>query len=77
MKCADLVKINRISMELMSKHDIRQSDYAFIELYEEYLVMRDRGDKYNYIIAVLSERYNISDSTVKRIVRRLSKEVNM
>ena len=75
MKGVDLIKINRVGMELMSKIDLRTSDYQYLELYETYLAMRAQSEKVAYIIAHLANLYHISESSVKRIVRRLSREV--
>ena len=59
----------------MSKHDIKPNDWKHIEMFEEYLDMRRNKDKFRYIMAYLSEKYKISESTVKRIIKRLSEEV--
>ena len=75
MKGVDLVKINKTGMELMSKIDLRTSDYKYLELYDTYLTMRGQSEKVSYIIAHLANLYHISESSVKRIVRRLSREV--
>ena len=77
MKGVDLIKINKTGMELMSKIDLRTSDYKYLELYDTYLAMRSESQKVAYIIAHLASLYNISESSVKRIVRRLSREVNL
>lgn len=77
MTGAELVKINRKPMELMSNHDLRTDDYRYIPLYDTYQKMRSDGEKVNYIIAHLAEEYGISESSVKRIIRRLSAEVKV
>ena len=71
----ELVKINRISMEMMSKHDIKLNDWQYVKMYEEYLSMRQMRDKFRYIIAHLAEVYGVSESSVRRVVKRLSQEV--
>ena len=77
MTCAELVKINKKLMELMSKLDIKSTDYKFVTLYEEYLSMKKECLKYWYIITHLSEKYKISESTIKRLIRKFSKEVSL
>ena len=39
--------------------------------------MRKNSEKFRYIIAYLAEKYNTSESTIKRVVKRLSREVTM
>ena len=77
MTAAELIKINRNGLELMSKSDLRTDDYRYITLYDTYQNMRADGEKVNYIIAHLAEEYGISESSVKRCVRRLSAEVKV
>lgn len=77
MTAAELVKINSISMELMSKYDIKQNDWQFIEMYDKYRSLREQGEKYCYIVASLAEKYHISESSVKRLIKRFSREVKM
>lgn len=75
MKAVEFLKIGREMLKLMSAFDLRREDYKHIELFEEYAQMRGKGEKVEYILSVLSRRYKLSESTVKRIVRRLSREV--
>lgn len=77
MKIVELVKISKESMKLMSDFDIKTSDWRFLDLYEKYQEMKSRKEKFRYIIAILSEKYNISESSVKRIIKRFSNEVKM
>lgn len=75
MKVVEFLKIGKELLKLMSSYDLRCDDYLYIGLFEEYTRMRDEGIKVDYILACLSEKYNMSESTVKRIIRRFSKEV--
>jgi hypothetical protein len=75
MKVVEYLKIGREFLKLMSSFGLRRDDYLHIELYEEYAMMRGSGEKVDYILCVLSEKYGLSESTVKRIVKRLSMEV--
>ena len=75
MKVVDYLKIGKEFLKLMSSYDLRRDDYQHIELYEEYMMMRGEGEKVDYILCFLSNKYKLSESTVKRIVRRFSKEV--
>lgn len=75
MKVVEFLKICREFLKLMSILDLKRDDYKHIELYEEYAIMRGEGEKVDYILYVLSSRYKLSESTIKRIVKRFSKEV--
>ena len=77
MKVVDLVKISKEAMKMMSNSGIKTEDWQHVEMYDEYQSMRSKRDKFRYILAFLSEKYKLSESTVKRIIRRLSEEVIM
>ena len=77
MKVVDLVKISKEAMKMMSNSGIKTEDWRHIEMYEEYEDMRKNGEKFRYIIAYLAEKYKMSESTIKRVVKRLSREVTM
>lgn len=44
-------------------------------MYEEYLSLRQDRLKTTHIIAHLAEKYFVSESTVKRVIKRFSKRV--
>ena len=74
MKAVNLLIIGREFLKLMSTFGLRRDDYLHIEMYEEYVKMRSDGEKVDYILSFLSQKYHTSESTIKRIVRRLSRE---
>lgn len=74
MKAVEFLKLTREILKLMSALELKRDDYKNIELYEEYMKMRGEGNKVDYILAHLSIRYNLSESTIKRVIKRLSKE---
>lgn len=75
MKAAKLLQIGAELLSLMSTFDLKVSDFHHLELYSEYIKARQNNEKYSYIIASLAERYGMSESSVKRIIRRFSQEV--
>ena len=77
MKIVEFLRIGKEMLKLMSKHDIKCNDYLYLDLFDEYTRMRNEGMKVDYILVILSDKYKLSESTVKRIVKRFSKEVNL
>ena len=75
MKGLEILQIGREMLKLMSNHDIRCTDYKHIGMCEEYAEMRKKGYKVDYILRYLSERYKLSESTIKRVIKRLLQEV--
>ena len=77
MTGVELVKISIEQLKMMSNSGIKMNDWKFVEMYEEYTEMRKRREKFRYIIAHLAEKYTTSESNIKRVVKRLSREVKM
>lgn len=75
MKVEELLKISIETLKLLSKCDIRTNDWKFLEMYDLYNDMRRNKEKFRYIIAYLANKYKISESSVKRIIKRFSSEV--
>lgn len=69
------MKLGRELLKTMSILDLRRDDYIHIELYEEYAEMRRKGEKSDYVLSYLANKYKVSESTIKRVVKRFSKEV--
>lgn len=59
----------------MSKYDIRTEDANYLDLYEYYVNMRNLHKSRKQIVAFLASEFKISESTVNRIIRRLSQEI--
>ena len=72
-----LLKLNLNQLKMMSDCDIPVTYYRYVPMYEDYLQMRRSGEKMAYITAVLTERYNVSESTVKRVIKALSIRVTV
>lgn len=75
MKVAELVKISEEILKLLSKHAIRTDDYKYVDLFNDYLKMKEKGDKTSYVVAVLSEKYKIGEASVYRLLRRFRETI--
>lgn len=75
MKAVKILNIGAELLKMMSICDLRLQDFQYLEMYSEYIKARNANVKYNAIIYDFATRNNISESTVKRIIRRFEKEV--
>lgn len=75
MKAARILLIGRELLKLMSICDLKIDDYKYLEMYSEYVKARNSKVKYSAIIMELSDKYGISESSVKRIIRRFEREI--
>ena len=62
-------------MKSLSKSDIKMDDYRHVEMYDDYCQMVDNGHKVEYVLAVLREKYGMSESTIRRVLSRMYRPV--
>lgn len=72
-----LLKLNLYQVEIMSKCGLSVDDARHIPMYEEYLSLRGEGVPKERIYQYFKGKYHVSESTVKRVVRRLSGQVRL
>lgn len=77
MKIIDILKFNRELIKRLRSAGIRLEDEQFVDLYTDYTAMCRHGEKVSYIVAVLADRYGISERTVYSLVKRFSSECNL
>lgn len=75
MTAFELLKILREPMKRLSDCDIKIDDYRHIDMYLEFKEMEQKKEKKEYIKSILATKYSMSESSVKRIVRRLDEQV--
>lgn len=68
MNLYELISLNRAMLKTMHKNGIKISDYKYLEIYEKYLEMTKNGDKITYIVANLSNIFEVGERTVYRII---------
>ena len=75
MLAIDLVRFCGEILKRLSDADIRLDDYKYVEMCDEYCNLVESGHKKEYAMAIVTEKYGVSESTVRRAVRRLNKAV--
>lgn len=76
MRTFDLVKISKGILKLLSNLDVKIDDYKYVDLFDEYETMAKNGDKISYIVTFLSQKYNISEASVYRLIKRFKNTSN-
>ena len=74
MKVFELVALNRELLERMCAAGVRMDDVRYVGLYRDYLRMKGAGGKVSYIVAVLAERYGVSERKVYSILKRFGND---
>ena len=61
-------------LQRLRDNGVRLEDIDYIPMYEEYLAMKDRGEKITYIMSFISDKYKVSERTLYRVFANFSKE---
>ena len=77
MKIFEIVKINRELLKNLHTAGVRMKDTKYIDLYADYQRMKGDGEKVSYIVALLADRYGVSERTMYSLIRRLGSECNL
>lgn len=70
-----LLKLNLNQVKTMSKCGLSVDDARYVPMYEEYLSLRSEGVPKERIYQHFRGKYHVSESTAKRVVKRLSRRV--
>lgn len=74
MKVIDILNFNRELLKKLQDAGIRLEDYRYVDLYSDYTRMLERGGKVPYIVAVLSDRYSVSERKVYDLIKRFQSD---
>lgn len=74
MTIYEMVRMNRLLLEVLDSNGMNVKDVKYLPMYEEYRRMVREGHKMIYIVAFLSEEYGLSEATIYRVVAKMKKE---
>ena len=75
MKIIDIIKFNRELLSRLYSLGIRMQDIKYIDLYTDYMQMSKDREKKTYIVAVLSEKYSVSERKVYDLIKHFNCKV--
>lgn len=73
----EILKASASVCKILADNGVSPSDYKFLSLVEEYNRLKSEGHKYAYIVFYLSQQYDIGETTVYRIIKRLGEEISL
>lgn len=74
MTIYELLKFIGEPLERLTSAGVKASDYKYVALYEDYVEARKTGEKVGYVVAILAERYGVSERTVYDVVKRFGQD---
>ena len=73
MTVFEILSFHKEILHRLSDAGIKTDDYKYVDLFQDYREMIQAGNKTTYAVAVLSDKYRISERTVYNVIRHLSK----
>ncbi len=74
MKVFELINFNREMLTKLRAAGVRLDDVRYVDLYADYTSMRRDECKVSYIVAVLAERYGVSERKVYSVLKRFGSD---
>lgn len=75
MKLYELLDFNKELLKRLCFAGIKPEDYRYADLFADYERMCRNGEKKTYIVAMLAEKYGISERKVYSVINHLSQEL--
>lgn len=76
MAIFEILKFNRELLDRLRKAGIRLEDADYIDLFVDFNDMVGKGDKVSYTVAVLADKYNISERKVYSLIKHFQNDCN-
>lgn len=73
----DLLKMNTSVLEIFIKNQIDIKDVRNLAIFEEFSDMRNRNEKFRYVIHFLAEKYHCSPRSISNIVTRMTSHIKV
>lgn len=77
MKIFEIVKINRELLINLHTAGVRIEDAGYIDLFVEYQNLFNKGEKVSYIVAVLADKYAVSERKVYGLIKHFQSDCNL
>lgn len=74
MKIIEVLKFNRELIKKLKIAGIRLEDEEFVDLYTDYTMLLEHGEKVSYIVAWLSDKYAVSERKVYMLIKRFQSD---
>lgn len=75
MKVHELLSTNASLIRTMNRAGVRAESVGNLDIYSDYVRLRNDGLKVRYIARHLAEEYNTSDRRVFRIIREMERDI--
>lgn len=77
MNAYEFLSTHRSVLEQLQSLPVNPSDIRYIELYRDYMRLKDEGHKKIYILQYLSDEYGVDERTIYRVIKKFSAKVDI
>jgi hypothetical protein len=74
MKVYEFLSLHKDFLKMLHSFGISFDDCKWVELYHEYKKLKDMDHKMVYIVAFLSEKYEICERKVYKIIKSMERD---
>lgn len=74
MKVYEILALNAELLERLHGFGINTEDYKDAEIYKEFIHLRSKGNKVVYAVAVLSEKFNVCERKIYKVISKMEKD---
>lgn len=74
MKMIEILNFNRELLKRLHEVGIRLEDARHIDLYTDYIHLLNQGEKVSYVVAMLSEKYLVSERKIYTLIKRFQSD---
>lgn len=74
MTIYEILSFNKELLHRLSDAGVKKGDYRYVDLFRDFTKMVREGNKTTYAVAVLSDKYRISERKVYDVIRYMSKD---
>lgn len=73
----EIIKMNEQLFRLLNDNGIDTKDLNYLPMVEEFRKMKSKKHKVNYIVVYLSNKYDITERGIYKIVKRFGERVKV
>lgn len=77
MTVYEILKVNETFIQYVNKYLPSVQLLGYLELYQEYLDLKKQGEKVSYIVAILADKYKVTERTIYKVVKQFEQRVNV
>jgi Mor family transcriptional regulator len=75
MKTHEAIRIYKPLIENLKNYNIKVEDMKHLDLYDDFIRLKNEGHKITYITTYLSSQYNTSERTIYSIIKKFEEEI--